>query len=69
VTDDAGVEIVVRAFANVDGLSLKLVRDGVIKDRMVLRAFFAGFSNRLALFDFVDVGSGKERADNKIRGM
>ena len=69
IMDDSDrLEVVVRAFANLDGLASTLIRDGRIKDSSQLRNFFTGFSSRLALFDFVDVGAGKERADNKIRG-
>lgn len=63
-----GMDIVVRAFANVDGLGRALERAGRLKDSSQLRSFFAGFSNRRPFFDFVDVGPGKERADLKIRG-
>ena len=34
-----------------------------------LGLFTVGFTKREALFDFVDVGAGKERADNEIRGI
>lgn len=63
-----GVEVLVRAFANVSGLGAALQRNGRLGDAQQLRAFTAGFSNRNAFFDFVDIGPGKERADLKIRG-
>lgn len=63
-----GMDIMVRAFANVGGLGAALERAGRLKDSSQLRSFFAGFSNRQPFFDFVDIGSGKERADSKIRG-
>lgn len=65
--DSERLDVVVKAFAHLDGLGSKLARDGRVRDMAQLRAFFAGFSSRLPLFDFIDVGSGKERADNKIR--
>ena len=58
----------VKAWANLNGLGSMLVRRGVIRDINQLREFVVGFNNRQATFDFVDVGSGKERADHKIRG-
>ncbi|KAK1240176.1 hypothetical protein MKX08_007618 [Trichoderma sp. CBMAI-0020] len=61
------LDIVVRAFANISGLGRTLVRDGRLQDINHLRAFATGFSNRQVFFDFVDVGSGKERADYKIQ--
>ncbi|KAM5528683.1 hypothetical protein FOXYSP1_19164 [Fusarium oxysporum f. sp. phaseoli] len=66
--DSERLDVVVKAFARLDGLGSKLAREGRIRDIAQLRAFCAGFSSRLPLFDFIDVGSGKERADNKIRG-
>jgi hypothetical protein len=62
------MDILVRAFANVSGLGASLVRDGRLKDVDQLRAFTIGFSRRQSGFDFVDVGTGKERADFKIQG-
>ncbi|KAF9770976.1 hypothetical protein IL306_011406 [Fusarium sp. DS 682] len=66
--DSERLDVVVKAFARLDGLGSKLAREGRVRDMAQLRAFCAGFSSRLPLFDFIDVGSGKERADNKIRG-
>ncbi|KAK7909141.1 hypothetical protein PG985_015019 [Apiospora marii] len=63
----AEADIVVRAFANLTGLREALQRRGTPCDLSQLRAFVSGFNNRQALFDFVDVGCGKERADSKIR--
>lgn len=57
-----------KAFANIGGLSGALERSGKLRDKNLLRAFAAGFSGRQALFDFVDIGAGKERADHKVRG-
>ncbi|OCL02108.1 hypothetical protein AOQ84DRAFT_424365, partial [Glonium stellatum] len=67
VNDSEKLDILVKAFANLEGLAMALVRDGRLKDAGQLRAFVTGFSSRLAFFDFVDVGVGKERADHKIR--
>ncbi|KAL6699115.1 hypothetical protein J3F84DRAFT_243156 [Trichoderma pleuroticola] len=61
------MDTLVRAFANVGGLGQALVRDGRLQDINQLRAFATGFSNRRVFFDFVDVGTGKERADYKIQ--
>ena len=63
-----GMDILIRAFANVSGLSEALERGGRVNDTSQLRAFATGFSNRQAFFDFVDIGSGKERTDRKIKG-
>lgn len=69
VTDGPqGMDVLVRAFANVSGLVAALERSGRLKEASQLRAFATGFNSRKAFFDFVDVGPGKERADLKIRG-
>ncbi|KAK3339701.1 hypothetical protein B0T25DRAFT_422605, partial [Lasiosphaeria hispida] len=62
-----GMDILVRVFANMNGLGAMLERDGRLKETSQLRAFASGFSGRQAFFDFVDVGAGKERADLKVR--
>jgi hypothetical protein len=68
MSDSDKLDILVRAFANLEGLAIALVRDDRLKDVSQLRAFATGFSSRRAFFDFIDVGVGKERADHKIRG-
>ena len=62
------IEIVVRAYADVKGLHGACVRNGKMKNGASLSLFVHGFNQRQGLFDFVDVGPGKESADNKIRG-
>ena len=62
------MDILVKAYANLDGLGAALQRKRIIQDKDQLRAFAAGFSSRHPFFDFVDVGPGKERADVKVRG-
>lgn len=39
-----------------------------MKESSSMSLFAHGFNQRQALFDFVDVGPGKEGADNKVRG-
>ncbi|KAH7112687.1 hypothetical protein EDB81DRAFT_873603 [Dactylonectria macrodidyma] len=60
-------DVVVNAFANVNGLGSALVRQGRLRDINQLREFISGFNGRQGLFSFIDVGQGKERADHKIR--
>ena len=63
------VDLMVRAYANLRGLGQACVQSGKTKHAADLGLFAVGFTKRQALFDFIDVGAGKERADNKIRGM
>ncbi|EEQ30999.1 C-x8-C-x5-C-x3-H type zinc finger protein [Microsporum canis CBS 113480] len=61
-------KIVARIYANVRGLGETLFRAGIIDKPSILEAFVRGFNGGRLLFDFVDVGSGKDRADDKIAG-
>lgn len=63
--DATTIPIMVKAYANLSGLSYHL-RD--IASPKEINQFWIGFSQRSPFIDFVDVGSGKEAADNKIRG-
>lgn len=70
VRDELGdVTIHAKIFANIRGLGIALFNKGIISNAADLWAFVAGFNGRNSLFDFVDVGPGKERADFKMRGM
>lgn len=61
-------EIAVRAYADIKSLYGACLRNGKMKIGVSLNQFVHGFNQRQGLFDFVDVGPGKESADNKIRG-
>jgi hypothetical protein len=69
VMDAESVTVMVKAFANLTGLAQACVKNGKLKAGVSLNPFVVGFNRRYPLFDFVDVGAGKEEADNKIRGM
>jgi hypothetical protein len=61
--------IICRIYANVRGLAEVLIRTGVISDVATFEDFARGFTRGKTLFDFVDVGPGKDRADEKLIGM
>jgi hypothetical protein len=63
-----GTRIICRIYANVQGLGNILVRAGIIEHLGVFEDFVRGFSRGKTLFDFIDVGAGKDRADDKIIG-
>ncbi|KAK3940250.1 hypothetical protein QBC46DRAFT_385688 [Diplogelasinospora grovesii] len=67
--DLVNLPIVVKAFANADGLSYVLIKSKIITSANMLWDFAKGFSQTCELFDFVLVGSGKDRADKKIKGI
>ncbi|KAL8961266.1 MAG: hypothetical protein Q9183_005333, partial [Haloplaca sp. 2 TL-2023] len=60
-------KIIIRIYANLEGLLKKYAYIGFIEQERSLRQFVWGLTQSQPLFDFVDVGQGKERADHKIR--
>ncbi|KAK3178050.1 hypothetical protein OEA41_000182 [Lepraria neglecta] len=65
--DADNTKIVVRAYADVKNLQATCVKNGKMKRGSSLNLFARSFNQRQGLFDFVDIGAGKEEADNKIR--
>ena len=61
-------KIVTRLYANLKGLGETCRKAGIVEDSSVVENFARGFTGSKQLFDFVDVGSGKDRADEKISG-
>jgi hypothetical protein len=62
------IPVVIKAYANLYGLAQACVRDKKVPSAQTIVDFWCGFSRRFPLVDFVDVGAGKEEADNKLRG-
>ena len=62
------LKIIVRIFINLDGLSNMYQGLGIIKDTYDFRHFMIGFVQTQGLFDLIDVGQGKQRADYKMKG-
>ncbi|KAF1960046.1 hypothetical protein CC80DRAFT_513723 [Byssothecium circinans] len=58
--DADALDIVVRVFANLEGMANYLVRQDRVRNLGQLRAFATGFCGRISSFDFIDVGVGKE---------
>ncbi len=67
IKEPKSVPVVVKAFANLSGLEHACTRDKKVKSVGDMAQSWIGFTRRYALVDFVDVGPGKEEADNKIR--
>ena len=61
-------KIVTRAYANLKGLGDVCCKAGLIDRSEIIEEFARGFTGSKQLFDFVDVGMGKDRADDKISG-
>ncbi|KAH0547914.1 hypothetical protein GP486_008345 [Trichoglossum hirsutum] len=62
------IRIVVRVYANTKGLARACALAGIVASPAVMEQFARGFTQSQPLFDFVDTGEGKERADYKIKG-
>ncbi len=64
------VRVIARVFINGSGRQNNSQRRQSFKGSQtdLLAAFRMQFTEAIPLFDFVDVGHGKERADEKIRG-
>jgi len=60
--------VMVQIFANLDGMARKLYACGKITDAQHFLRLIREFNSTQPLFSFVDVGQGKERADNRMRG-
>lgn len=59
----------VRVFVNLEGLEQTCVDLHLSHSYGTVRQFASGFTQNQPLFDFVDAGRGKERADHKIKGV
>ncbi|KAL9576047.1 MAG: hypothetical protein Q9212_007432 [Teloschistes hypoglaucus] len=74
----SNTDVVVRAYANLRGLGRACMKYGWMDAASTgtttgtttgLQQFASGFTGRQPLFDFVDVGDGKEKADQKIKDV
>ncbi|KAL9137811.1 MAG: hypothetical protein Q9175_000983 [Cornicularia normoerica] len=60
------IKIVTRIYANLKGLGDICTKSGILSTSSTIEDFARGFTGSKQLFDFVDVGVGKDRADDKI---
>lgn len=58
-----------RIYANLKGLADVCCKSGIVERPNLIDEFYRGFTGSKILFDFVDVGPGKDRADEKITGI
>ena len=61
------LDVVVRVYTNIKGLSKLYVDNNVLGERQELDRFVCGFNKKYRLFDFVDAGDGKECSDVKLQ--
>lgn len=62
-------KIVARIYANTKGLAETCYKAGIVDRPLKVEEFARGFTRSKHLFDFIDVGSGKDRADEKLTGQ
>ena len=62
------IRIVTRIYANLKGLSEACYKAGLVERASLIEDFARGFTGSKQLFDYIDVGSGKDRADDKLTG-
>lgn len=62
-------KIVARIYANLKGLGDACNKAGMVDRPTLIEDFARGFTGTKQLFDFIDVGMGKDRADDKISGI
>ncbi|KAL8869470.1 MAG: hypothetical protein Q9174_004251 [Haloplaca sp. 1 TL-2023] len=65
----ADCRIVTRIYANMKGLADICCKSGIVDRASLVEEFYRGFTGSKILFDFVDVGQGKDRADEKINEL
>ena len=62
-------DIIIRVYANFQGLVQVLRGDGTVQRESDVMSFAQGFMRDYGLFDFIDIETKKEDAIQKIRGM
>ncbi|EMC98277.1 hypothetical protein BAUCODRAFT_419523 [Baudoinia panamericana UAMH 10762] len=60
------VKVIVRVYANIKDLADVCTKASILTSTVQLEEFARGFTRGKTLFDFVDVGYGKDRADGKV---
>lgn len=61
-------KVMIKVFANLRGLAATYQRCKIVKQPEDFVCFQRGFTMEHPLTDFVDVGYGKDRADEKLKG-
>lgn len=59
----------VQVYLSLDKLAAKLAQVNLLRTPSELRSFAQRFNVNQPLFNIIDVGHGKERADHKIKGL
>jgi hypothetical protein len=65
---DHKVKVLIRVYANVKGMSKAYKDANILPEQHIFGEFVQGFNMAEPLCDFVDAGTGKECADEKLKG-
>lgn len=63
-----GFRPVITVFANLNGLANAYTMAAVVDEPIVVRNFFKGFKVLHDYVELIDVGTGKDEADRKLKG-
>lgn len=63
----SNIEVIASVYANLAGLCKAMRLSGAVDSESDMKDFSLGFTQAKSSFDVIDVGHGKERADNKIK--
>lgn len=67
--DVTSTDVRIQAYANFEGLKRRCTSRGWIERDADLVEFAQGVTGAHPLFDFIDVGPGKEQTDHKLKGV
>lgn len=62
-------KIMTKIYLNVKGLMETYLRGGIALETSTISEFIRGFNESASFFEIVDVGTGKNKAHDKIKGM
>lgn len=61
-------KIMTKIYLNVKGFGEMCARNGITSEPTTINDFIRGFNESLSFFEIVDIGAGKNKAHDKIRG-
>ncbi|KAJ5938904.1 hypothetical protein N7466_002038 [Penicillium verhagenii] len=62
-------KIILKLYLNVKGFAETCVRSGILSDPLTVHEFIRGFNETISYSEIIDIGSGKNRANDKIQEM
>ncbi|KAJ5803229.1 uncharacterized protein N7503_005679 [Penicillium pulvis] len=62
-------KIILKLYLNVKGFTETCIRSGILADPLTVHEFIRGFNETMSYSEIIDIGSGKNRAYDKIQEM